>query len=343
MEEEKKDGEEEKKEGEEGEEKKDEAGLEALAAAENAEEAKEEDFDDEPDVDKVEDIHDIGNGTPLYLNFQYEDWVLLALRFEFHLLAHAFKRDLNDADRPGFPEAHLAFYYNKYYKKSFSVQWFNVKDLAGLVELVKDTLGINADTGFLESRMSAEEATDKFIRLTEEGRRERQRCIDAGDETAMLKFQRPSAQGQQQGSKGDKGDGRGGDHRRGNRGGDDHRGDRRDRAPIGGGKPSRGDYGRGDDRRGGGKGGGFDKGRGGHDKGGGKGYGNRGMMPPPQGGMLGPPGYGPAGPPRGGYGGPPPGYGPYGGGMPPPAYGGGERGGYGGDRGGNRGGGYGRR
>ena len=28
-------------------------------------------------------------------------WVLLGLRFEFHLLAHAFKRDLNDADRPG--------------------------------------------------------------------------------------------------------------------------------------------------------------------------------------------------------------------------------------------------
>lgn len=333
--EEKKDGEEETKEGEEGGEKKEEA-EEAKPAEEKAEEAADEEFNDEPDVDTVEDVNDIGNGSPLYLDFAYEDWVLLGLRFEFHLLAHAFKRDLNDADRPGFPEAHLAFYYNKYYKKSFDVKWFNVTDLAGLVELVKDTLSINTDTGFLESKLSAEEAMDKFMRLTEEGRRERQRCIDAGDETANLKFQRPGPQGQ--GPRGDKGDHRGG---RDNRDRGTHRGERGDRGDRGGdrgsvgaggrGPPSRTEYGKGSDRRG------FDKGRGGfekgHDKGrgfdaGAKGYGKRDMMPPARGGPLGPPGYGPAGPSRYG-GGAPPAYSPY----PPPAYGGGDRGGYGAPRG----------
>merc|ERR1712187_1105158 len=96
----------EEKEAEKEEEKKEEV------AAEDKESAPEKKGDeempaaagddvDEPDVDSVEDINDIGSGKPLYFSFAYEDWVLLSLRFELHLLAHAFKRDLNDPDRPG--------------------------------------------------------------------------------------------------------------------------------------------------------------------------------------------------------------------------------------------------
>merc|ERR1719293_557798 len=83
-------------------------------------------IDEEPDVDKVEDIDDIGNGKPLYADFVYEDWVLLSLRFELHLLIHAFRKDLDDPDRPSFREQHLSYYYDKYYKKSLSLKNYGV-------------------------------------------------------------------------------------------------------------------------------------------------------------------------------------------------------------------------
>jgi len=170
------------------------ADAEKPIALDEEEEDEEEEDEEEIDVDKVEDINDIGGGKPLYANFAYEDWVLLALRFELHLLAHAFKRDLDDPDRPGFAEKDLSFYYNKYYRKSFSLSWFNVETLAGLVGLVQDSLRIS-EAGLLEAVLPADEPIDKFMRLTEDGRRERQRCVDAGDETANLKFKLPEERG----------------------------------------------------------------------------------------------------------------------------------------------------
>merc|ERR1712032_878493 len=70
------------------------------------------------DVASVEDVMDLGNGEPLFHNFVYEDWVLLSTRFEFNLLIHAFRKDLDDPERPSFVEAHFAFYYNKYFNKA---------------------------------------------------------------------------------------------------------------------------------------------------------------------------------------------------------------------------------
>merc|ERR1719454_936077 len=103
------------------------------AAGRKLKEVKAEDeskeLDEDADLDTIPDVNDVGNGKPLYLNFVYEDWVLLSLRFELHLLCHAFKRELDDPDRPGFTETHLAYYYSKYYKKSFDLKWYNVKDL----------------------------------------------------------------------------------------------------------------------------------------------------------------------------------------------------------------------
>merc|ERR1712061_55007 len=60
--------------------------------------------------------------------------------------------------------------------------------------------------GVLESTLSEEPETfDVFVKLTEENRRERQRRIDAGDETAKIKFsplaiQQPPAAKQHGGS-----------------------------------------------------------------------------------------------------------------------------------------------
>mmetsp|Transcript_62072 Transcript_62072/g.98418 ORF Transcript_62072/g.98418 Transcript_62072/m.98418 type:complete len:331 (-) Transcript_62072:78-1070(-) len=155
------------------------------------EEAKSEKAEEEVDVDKVENIDDIGDGVPLYQQFVFEDWTLLELRYQFHLLIHAFKRDLDDPDRPGFAEAHLAYYYDKYFRKEFNLKWYGMKELTELNEVMKDTWIVNSETGFLEAVLGADEPFDKFMRLTEENRRERQRCIDAGDETANLKFERP--------------------------------------------------------------------------------------------------------------------------------------------------------
>ena len=75
--------------------------------------------DEELDVFGVE-VSDVGNGEPLCSLFALEDWVLLMLRVEFHLMAHAFKKDVEDAQRLGIHVDNVPYYYNKYFKKSFS-------------------------------------------------------------------------------------------------------------------------------------------------------------------------------------------------------------------------------
>ena len=63
----------------------------------------------------------IGNGEPLFADFNWEDWALLTLRYELHLLSHAFKKDVDDPERPGFSDTHLSFYYNKLKRGGFSM------------------------------------------------------------------------------------------------------------------------------------------------------------------------------------------------------------------------------
>jgi len=76
------------------------------------------------DCPGVEDVADVGSGEPLFSKFAYEDWTLVSIRYELHLMIHSFKKDLDDPDRPSFPEAHLGFYYNKYWKKQWSLSSF---------------------------------------------------------------------------------------------------------------------------------------------------------------------------------------------------------------------------
>ena len=61
---------------------------------------------------------------------------MLTLRFELHLLSHAFRKDANDADRVLVPLDHLPFYYNRYYKKALSTKSFGLDTLeeAGIVD-----------------------------------------------------------------------------------------------------------------------------------------------------------------------------------------------------------------
>jgi len=165
-------------------------------AEEKGEEAPKEDMEinaDDLEVSAVENVDDIGSGEPLYSNFVNEDWVLLTARLELHLLLHSFKKDVDDADRSGFAEKDLAFYYNRYFKKMWNIKAFATDKLEVVAKYLKDTFAIDEKTAYLLPLMEAETELAKFVKLTEEHRRERVRRLDAGDESAELKF--PKAAG----------------------------------------------------------------------------------------------------------------------------------------------------
>eukprot|EP00927_Polykrikos_kofoidii_P041705 TRINITY_DN3554_c0_g1_i1.p1 TRINITY_DN3554_c0_g1~~TRINITY_DN3554_c0_g1_i1.p1 ORF type:complete len:1021 (+),score=227.83 TRINITY_DN3554_c0_g1_i1:220-3063(+) len=177
-------------------------GKEDVAADDSAKQEKLVEIDEDAlNVFEVENINDIGNGRPLYAHFTYEDWMLLSLRFELHLLVHAFSRDVDDPDRPSFHQSHLNFYFDKYYKRAFSIDSFGCTTLEELVALIKETIVIDKTSSFVNSLCASDMPHEKFVRVVEEHRRDRQRCIDAGDETARLRFSRPAppAQGAQSG------------------------------------------------------------------------------------------------------------------------------------------------
>ncbi|CAL1168321.1 unnamed protein product [Cladocopium goreaui] len=140
------------------------------------------------DIFSVEDINDIGGGEPLYSNFEAEDWAMLQLRYEFFLLQDAFIKDVNDEDRTAIPEAHLAFYYQKYFKKAINTKQFSLSDVPELLNLIKDTVAIDEETKMFTKVLEDAESLDILVKCTEESRKERKRRIDAGDETARLKF-----------------------------------------------------------------------------------------------------------------------------------------------------------
>lgn len=196
MEAEKKAKEAEAKKAKEGEEEK----------AEEKEEEKEEvkpvevEVEEEPedtvdfegvDVFGVEDVLDIGAKTPLFKEFQFEDFALMSLRAELHFMAHSFGKDVEDPDRTGVHMDHLAFYYQKYFGKTLSAQSFGVKTVLEMVQLVSDTVHVEAKTSVLESLIPADLETHAvFIKLTEEARRQRLLAIEMGDDSAKLNIQK---------------------------------------------------------------------------------------------------------------------------------------------------------
>jgi len=122
------------------------------------------------------------------------DWALLQLRYEIFLLADAYKKDLDDPDRVLVPENHLAFYYSKYYKKQLNLLMLSLKTPAELIDLMKSTATITGEPPMLTLNIEDPESVDIFVKQTEEARRDRKRRSDAGDETALLKFNAALAQ-----------------------------------------------------------------------------------------------------------------------------------------------------
>merc|ERR1711966_118178 len=137
--------------------------------------SKKKSADEAQDIDlfTVTDINDVGNGSPLYENFTFEDWMLVKTRFHFALLIWSFKKDTGDDDRTGIPLEHVGFYFQKYYGAALSAK--------------NKLLVTNLNDDF-DSMANF----DIFVKLTEEQRQERGRRIEAGDETARLKFVAPA-------------------------------------------------------------------------------------------------------------------------------------------------------
>jgi len=146
--------------------------------------------DEDVDLFSVTDVCDVGEGVPLFSNFSTEDWQLLNLRCEMALLSVSFKKDADDEDRTGIPLDHLAFYYDRYFRMNFSAKQFGLATNEEVLAMCKDTVSVK--DGLVVSDLKEDGLDlDTFLKQTEETRRERQRRIDAGDETARLKFLAP--------------------------------------------------------------------------------------------------------------------------------------------------------
>jgi len=178
-----------------GDEKKEEEKKEEEKKEEVVEEVEDDDEEEEPMVDLddievfgVDDVKDVGGGMPLYAEFGNDDWTLMTLAFELHLLGHSFKKDVNDEDRTGMHVDHVDFYYQKYFKKPFIPMVFGKETVKDVIELVKDVVYID-DKSVLVNRLQGEmESYQVFIKIVEELRRFRAIRIDLGEESAVLKF-----------------------------------------------------------------------------------------------------------------------------------------------------------
>eukprot|EP00928_Gymnodinium_smaydae_P069895 TRINITY_DN5372_c0_g1_i1.p1 TRINITY_DN5372_c0_g1~~TRINITY_DN5372_c0_g1_i1.p1 ORF type:complete len:834 (-),score=138.74 TRINITY_DN5372_c0_g1_i1:220-2721(-) len=140
---------------------------------------------DNIDVFSVENILDIGNGKPLFSEFAFQDWVLVQLRFELHLLAYSFSKD---ADGRKIVEKHFDHYYAKYFQRSLSLKMFGVESKAKLFDMLRDCISFAAPDQILESSLSEETGIEMFVKLQEDSRRTRQRHIDAGCDLPALNF-----------------------------------------------------------------------------------------------------------------------------------------------------------
>jgi len=144
----------------------------------------------EVDPMTVPNVLDLCDGEPIFANFSFEDWALLSLRLELALLAHSFKKDSKDEDRTGIHESHLPFYYHKYYMKSFNVRYYGVESTEGLTKLIFDAVQLSPDA-VLETTLPEDFDFEILVRRTEFERRERQKRLDSGDDSARLVFNQP--------------------------------------------------------------------------------------------------------------------------------------------------------
>jgi len=142
---------------------------------------------EEADIFLIDNVFDAGGGEPLFANFAVEDWALLSLRFELHLLVHSFRRDCRNPERRGIQPSELGAYYYRYFSKGLNVRNYGIESIEQLIGLIPDSVVTWGD--IIESQLIDDlETNEVFVKLTEESRRERQRRLDEGDQSALLRF-----------------------------------------------------------------------------------------------------------------------------------------------------------
>merc|ERR1712232_1145814 len=98
---------------------------------------------------------------------------MTTLRFELYLLVQSFRKDCGDPERAGIYVDHIAYYYQKYFRKQLNPKYYGVEDFKGLISLVKDTVHFTKQT-VLDSQLPSDlETNGIFIKLAEEARRYR--------------------------------------------------------------------------------------------------------------------------------------------------------------------------
>lgn len=145
---------------------------------------------EEVDPWKLLDLMDIGSGEPLFSKFSWEDWMMLELRVQLHLLVHGYKHAMNDPQRVTFHESHTEYYYEVFYRRALRVRHFGVTSLEDLLEMVKDTMEVIPSKSLLDPQLSDDTPFENFVRLTEDARRLRFSKLDAGDASAQLRLTR---------------------------------------------------------------------------------------------------------------------------------------------------------
>ncbi|CAE6920097.1 Hnrnpu [Symbiodinium sp. CCMP2592] len=148
---------------------------------------------DDVDPWTLEDLLDIGTGEPLFSKFTWEDWMMLELRFQLHVLVHGYKHCMNDPGRVSFHESHTQFYFETFWGRELSLRNYGVESIAELLRMVRDTIEVLPNNSVLDPQLSDDTPLENFVRLTEDYRRDRLRKLDAGDQTAALRLQKPQA------------------------------------------------------------------------------------------------------------------------------------------------------
>ena len=141
-------------------------------------------------------LQDVAAASP-FCSFAYEDWALLNIRLELHLLMVAFRQGSDNTAESCIPIKLLPTLYKKGFNKQFILANYGVSEFSDFVDIINDTVIIRG--GKLQPKLGPDSEPGLFVQLTETHRRVRTRRFDAGDESVLLKLRaglvvRPTAQ-----------------------------------------------------------------------------------------------------------------------------------------------------
>eukprot|EP00397_Hematodinium_sp_SG-2012_P006978 GEMP01007017.1.p1 GENE.GEMP01007017.1~~GEMP01007017.1.p1 ORF type:complete len:736 (+),score=167.67 GEMP01007017.1:188-2395(+) len=142
---------------------------------------------DDEDRDTMNVDIDTGgqDGLPIFAYFTDADWSLFDLRFDLVLMMQAF---VTETKRQGFHSKNLDHYYSLYFKRSLKLSAYGCADLQEMIETLVPDLLLTGSLLHLSPDSEQPVTSHHLLRLVEVERRDRRYRVDAGDETAKLKF-----------------------------------------------------------------------------------------------------------------------------------------------------------